>query len=122
MVYIWRGKRAITETFITVPLMLIGNGMLILYGRLLFRAESLEQIGRFTLVLATGAEGLDYGAAMPRLSAVGGILLLAVWEITQSRSGGYARFYHKLPVPLVALAVVCVIFLTFEQPASAMCV
>lgn len=122
VLYIWRGKRRIKETLITVPLMFVGNGILILYGRLLFRAESLDQIGLFTWVLATGSGGLDYGGTMPRLSAVGGILLLAVWELAQYRSGGYAKFYRKLPIPVVAFAVACMLFLIFmgtsNEPAQ----
>lgn len=122
ILYVKRGNRAFVQNAITVPLMFIGNGILTLYGRMLFRAESLAQIGLFTTVLATGAGGLDYGGTMPRLSAVGGIALLTVWEIVQYRRGGDARFYRDLPLPLVGFAVACMIFLIFmgtsNEPAQ----
>ncbi len=122
LTYVLRGKRAFTQTLLTVTLMFIGNGILILYGRLLFRAESFSQIWLFTSVLATGSGGLDYGGTMPRLSAVGGVLLLTVWEVAQYRRGGDARFYRELPLPIVGFAVACMIFLTFmgtsNEPAE----
>jgi hypothetical protein len=59
---------------------------------------------------------------LPRLSAIGGILLLTVWEVAQYRSGGSAKFYRTLPVPIVGFAVACMIFLTFmgtsNEPAQ----
>ena len=122
IIFIKRGKRAFRQTLLTVTFMFIGNGLLTLYGRLLFRAESLDQVGTFTRVLLTGAGGLDYGGTLPRLSAVGGILLLTVWEIVQYRKGGDARFYQTMPLPLVGFAVACMIFLTFmglsNEPAE----
>ncbi len=122
VLYIARGKQTIKETWLTLPLMFIGNGILTLYGRMLFRAESLDQIWLFTAILATGAGGFDYGGTMPRLSAIGGIIVLVVWEVVQYRRGGSAKFYRDLPLPVVAFAVACMIFLTFmglsNEPAQ----
>lgn len=120
--YIWRGKRPIRETTLNLPFIFFGNILLILYGRMLFRAESLDQVGQFTWVLLTGTGGLDYGAGMPRLSAVGGFLLLLVWEIVQYRRGGDARFYQTLPRIVIGFAIACMIFLTLmgisNEPAQ----
>ena len=122
VVYLWRGKREFAQTAITLPLIFLGNIILILYGRLLFRAESFDQIELFTWVLATGSGGLDYGGTVPRLSALGGIALLTVWEVIQYRRGGDARFYQSMPAPLVGFAIACMVFLTFmgtsNEPAQ----
>jgi hypothetical protein len=53
------------------------------YGRLLFRARSFAQIVEFTRLLVTDFGNFDYGASVPRLSAILGLSLLIPMEIIQ---------------------------------------
>jgi D-alanyl-lipoteichoic acid acyltransferase DltB (MBOAT superfamily) len=103
-------------------LKMAGFGMLTLYGWLLFRARSLEQVAVHTTTLFTGRGGLAIEAARPALSAVLGIILLVVWEIAQYRRGGDARFYRAVPTPVTGLAVALMLFLilmgTSNEPAQ----
>jgi alginate O-acetyltransferase complex protein AlgI len=103
-------------------LKMAGFGMLTLYGWLLFRARSLEQVAVYTQTLFTGRGGLGIEAARPALSAVIGVLLLIAWEIAQYRRGGDARFYRAWPVAIVGLAAGLMIFLilmgTSNEPAQ----
>lgn len=103
-------------------LKMAGFGMLTLYGWLLFRARSLEQVAVHTTTLFTGRGGLAIEAARPALSAVLGIILLVVWEIAQYRRGGDARFYRAVPTPITGLAVALMLFLilmgTSNEPAQ----
>lgn len=93
-----------------------------LYGWLLFRARSFDQIESYTTALLTGRGGLAFDAARPGLSAVAGVLLLAAWEIAQYRRGGDARFYRGYPSVLTGLAIAAMLFLTFmgmsNEPAQ----
>lgn len=103
-------------------LKMAGFGMLTLYGWLLFRARSLEQVAVHTTTLLTGKGGLAFEAARPALSAVIGVVLLIVWEIAQYRRGGDARFYRALPTAGTGLALAIMLFLilmgTSNEPAQ----
>ena len=81
-----------------------------LYGWLLFRATSLEQVVTFTGLLVTGSGGLDYGAAMPRLSAAIGLPLLIAMELIEYNSGN-RYWYRRLRVPLMGLLAALMLFL-----------
>ena len=81
-----------------------------LYGWLLFRATSLEQVVTFTGLLLTGSGGLDYGAAMPRLSAAIGIPLLIAMELIEYNSGN-RYWYRRLRLPLMGLFAALMLFL-----------
>ena len=103
-------------------LKLFGFGLVTLYGWLLFRARSFDQVVEFTRTMLTGKGGLAIAASLPGLAAVLGIALLAVWEITQYRAGGSARFYQRLPLWLIGLAVALMLYLTImgtsNEPAQ----
>jgi len=79
------------------------------YGWLLFRAHSLQQIIDFTRVLIVDFGHLDYGAGLPRLSALFGLILLIPMEIAQYRTGD-ACYYQRFPVPLRGMFVAALIF------------
>jgi D-alanyl-lipoteichoic acid acyltransferase DltB (MBOAT superfamily) len=97
-------------------------GIVTLYGWLLFRARSFDQITTYTSTLLTGRGGLSFEAGQPAISAAAGVLFLAVWEITQYRLGGDPRFYRRLPPALVGLAIALMLFLTLmgmsNEPAQ----
>lgn len=82
-----------------------GFGIVTLYGWLLFRARSFDQVATYTLTLLSGRGGLVFEAGRPAVSAVAGVLLLVGWEIAQYRCAGDARFYRRLPPPVVGLAL-----------------
>jgi D-alanyl-lipoteichoic acid acyltransferase DltB (MBOAT superfamily) len=102
---------AARDTALQAVLKTAAFGVVTLYGWLLFRATSFEQIASFTSILLTGKGGLAIEAARPGFSAVLGIVLLVIWEFAQYRSGGNARFYRALPAPLTGFAVACMLFL-----------
>ncbi len=93
----------------------------ILYGWLLFRSHSLEQIESFTSLLISDFGDLDYGGNIPRFSALVGIPVLAAMEI-----GHYLTedpcFYRRLPVPiqgfLIALLIAITIMGMSNEPAQ----
>jgi D-alanyl-lipoteichoic acid acyltransferase DltB (MBOAT superfamily) len=97
-------------------------GIITLYGWLLFRARSFDQIGTYTTTLLTGRGGLVFEAGRPAVSAAAGVLLLVVWEVAQYRCGGEARFYRRLPPVVVGLAIALMLFLTLmgtsNEPAQ----
>ena len=89
----------------------LGFGMVTLYGWLLFRAHSFDQVAVFTRTLFTGAGGLRLSASLPPLSTLLGILVLATWEIGQFRAGGDGRFYRRYPAWTVGLFMALMVFL-----------
>ena len=89
----------------------LGFSLFTLYGWMLFRAHSFDQIADFTRILATGTGGLRFSASLPPLSTLLGIVLLAVWEAAQYRDGGDNRFYLRFPSWLVGLAIASMLFL-----------
>jgi len=103
-------------------LKIAGFGIVTLYGWLLFRARSFDQIATYTTTLLTGRGGLVFEAGLPAISAAAGVLLLIVLEITQYRLGGDPRFYRRLPPALVGLAIALMLFLTLmgmsNEPAQ----
>ena len=90
---------------------MMGFGLFTLYGWLLFRARSFDQIAEFTRILATGAGGLHFSASVPPLSTLLGTAFLAAWEVAQYRDGGDSRFYQRFPAPLIGLAIAAMLFL-----------
>ncbi|MBN8808835.1 MAG: MBOAT family protein [Sphingomonas sp.] len=89
----------------------LGFGLVTLYGWLLFRAHSFDQVAVFTRTLFTGAGGLRLSASLPPLSALLGILVLGTWEIGQYRAGGDGRFYQRYPAWTVGLFMALMVFL-----------
>lgn len=89
----------------------LGFSLFTLYGWMLFRAHSFDQIADFTRILATGTGGLRFSASLPPLSTLLGIVLLATWEAAQYRDGGDNRFYLRFPSWLVGLAIASMLFL-----------
>ena len=92
-----------------------------LYGWLLFRATSLHQVVDFTRLIFTDFGSLDYGAAIPRLSALAGIPLLAAMELVEYNLDD-RYWYRKLPLPLLGLLAATLVFLTLmgtsNEPAQ----
>ena len=85
-------------------------------------SESFEQIASFTATLFTGRGGLSFAAGLPSLSALLGILLLAVIELVQYNWGSDRQFYRRLPGAVVGLTLALMIYLTFmgtsNEPAQ----
>jgi D-alanyl-lipoteichoic acid acyltransferase DltB (MBOAT superfamily) len=63
------------------------------YGWLIFRAHSGAQIVDFTTRLVKDFGNLDYGAGMPRLSALVGLIVLLAIELGQYWSGD--TYFHR---------------------------
>jgi hypothetical protein len=63
------------------------------YGWLIFRAHSGAQIVDFTARLVKDFGNLDYGAGMPRLSALVGLIVLLAIELGQYWSGD--TYFHR---------------------------
>lgn len=97
-------------------------GIVTLYGWLLFRARSFDQVATYTSTLLTGRGGFAFEAGQPAISAAAGVLLLIAWEIAQYRLGGDPRFYRRLPPALVGLVIALMLFLTLmgmsNEPAQ----
>lgn len=110
------------DTRLSSAAKIVGFGCLTLYGWLLFRATSLDQVVSFTGTLLTGHGGLSLAASMPSLSAILGIALLGVMELVQYNRGGEARFYQQIPRALAGFAIALMIYLTFmgmsNEPAQ----
>lgn len=92
-----------------------------LYGWLLFRANSLHQVVDFTRLIFSTSGLHDFGAAVPRLSALAGIPVLAAMEFIEYNSND--RFwYRKIPLPLYGLLAATLLFLTLmgtsNEPAQ----
>lgn len=91
------------------------------YGWLLFRAHSLEQVSNFSSILFTDFGNLDYGGAMPRPSAIIGVILLGAMELVQHLRGE-SHWYQRLPLPLLGLLISTMIYITLmgtsNEPAQ----
>lgn len=111
-----------TDGRLLAVLKIAGFGILTLYGWLLFRARSMEQIGTYTSTLLTGGGGLSLEVGRPAISAALGVIVLIVWEIVQYARGGDARFYRAPSVVLVGFILAIMVFLTFmgmsNEPAQ----
>ena len=92
-----------------------------LYGWLLFRATSLHQVVDFTRLIFTNVGIHDFGAAIPRLSALAGIPVLAAMEFTEYNTDN-RYWYRRLPLPLFGLLTATLLFLTLmgtsNEPAQ----
>jgi alginate O-acetyltransferase complex protein AlgI len=92
-----------------------------LYGWLLFRATSLHQVVDFTRLIFTNVGIHDFGAAIPRLSALAGIPVLATMEFTEYNTDN-RYWYRRLPLPLFGLLTATLLFLTLmgtsNEPAQ----
>ena len=107
------GAAAVRPLLHPVEVAKIGGFLLItLYGWLLFRATSLQQVVEFTGILFTGPISFDVAASPPRLSALIGMVLLAGIEIAQYLRGGNARFYQLLPAPALGQLTAAMLFVT----------
>lgn len=91
------------------------------YGWLLFRSNSMEQIVKFSSILVLDFGDIDYGADLPRLSALIGIPILAVLEFTEYLTDN-PDYYHRLRIPvrgiLGALMIFVVILGMNNEPAQ----
>ena len=97
----------------------LGFGLLTLYGWLLFRANSFDQIVGFSTVLATGEGGLRFAASIPPLSTVLGVVFLALWELAQFKHGGEGDFYKRYSGWMIGFALACMIFLIVMGSSNA---
>jgi alginate O-acetyltransferase complex protein AlgI len=92
-----------------------------LYGWLLFRATSLHQVVDFTRLLFTNVGMHDFGAAIPRLSALAGIPVLVAMEFVEYNSAD-RYWYRRLSLPLFGLLTATLLFLTLmgtsNEPAQ----
>lgn len=95
--------------------------VVVCYGWLLFRAHSFDQIAHFTWLLVADFGNLDYGARLPRLSAVFGIPLLMIMEFIQYGMSDPC-YYKRFPTPakgfLIAAMIVLTIMGTSNEPAQ----
>ena len=97
---------------ILAVLKMAGFGIITLYGWLLFRARSFDQVVGYTATLFSGRGGLAIDAGRPALSSAIGVMVLIVWEIAQYRQGGDACFYRKFHPAIVGFFVALMLFLT----------
>lgn len=97
----------------------LGFALFTLYGWLLFRAHSFDQIAHFTHVLLTGAGGFGFAAKLPPLSTLLGAGFLASWEIGQFAASGDGRFYQRFPAWTVGLAIALMVFLLIMGTSNA---
>jgi D-alanyl-lipoteichoic acid acyltransferase DltB (MBOAT superfamily) len=109
----WRGERT-RESAIRKLIAMAFFFLLTLYGWLLFRAESLEQIVSFTIKMATDWGHLGFNAAPPRLSAIVGLPLLVAMEIREyrTRDQQYDRSLPRLVRGGLYAAIVFVLLLS----------
>jgi alginate O-acetyltransferase complex protein AlgI len=103
---------AASDGHLTATLKIIGFGLVTLYGWLLFRATSFEQIANFTTTLFTGRGGLAIAASLPSLSALLGIVLLTLMELVQYNIGSQNQVYRRIPNMVVGLVMAFMIYLT----------
>ena len=86
-----------------------GFFVLTCYGWVLFRSQSLAQIGALTRTLVLDFGNLDLTAPLPPESTLAGLPLLFVVEVTEYRLGG-RRLDEVLPVPVWTAAYAVMIF------------
>jgi alginate O-acetyltransferase complex protein AlgI len=123
---VWTSKRG-DAPVLERPNVLLGAAkigfffLFTLYGWLLFRANSLQQVVDFTRLIFTGFGSLDIGFAIPRLSALAGIPLLAMMEFAEYNLND-RYWYRRLLVPLFGLLCATLLFLTLmgtsNEPAQ----
>jgi alginate O-acetyltransferase complex protein AlgI len=82
------------------------------YGWLLFRARSLSQVVDFTGLLVTDFGNLNYGAGIPRMSAILGIALLVVMEIVQHWRRDDPHYYRHYYAVLQGFALAAMLLFT----------
>jgi alginate O-acetyltransferase complex protein AlgI len=114
-----RGRPAQPDGPIEAVAKTFGFGLLTLYGWLLFRANSFNQVTDFTRILASGEGGLRFAASVPPLSTLLGVVLLAMWELAQFRHDGKGDFYKRYPAWTIGFALACMIFLTVMGTSNA---
>lgn len=91
------------------------------YGWLLFRARSLSQVIDFTGLLFTDFGNFNYGAGVPRLSAILGIALLIMLEIIQYWRNDphyYRHFYAVVRGAAVAAMLLFTAMGMSNEPAQ----
>ena len=100
---------------------ILGFFAFVCYGWLLFRARSFAQIVEFTRLLVTDFGNIDYGASVPRLSAILGLSLLIPMEIIQYCKDD-AYYYLRFPMPLrglfIAALIVVIMIGMSNEPAQ----
>lgn len=122
---IWREYRPGGSNFWKRPLarlLLIAIFFIIVcYGWLLFRAQSLSQIVQFTSLLISDFGNLNYGVGPPRLSSTLGLPLLLLIEICQYWTND-ARYYRRLVLPvrgfLIAAMLSVIVIGMSNEPAQ----
>jgi alginate O-acetyltransferase complex protein AlgI len=107
---------------VAATLKIAGFGLVTLYGWLLFRATSLEQVVGFTAALFTGRGGLTISAGLPSLSALLGILVLIAVELIDYRRESNRGVYRQIPRFAIGLAIALMSYLIFmgmsNEPAQ----
>ncbi len=95
--------------------------IVVCYGWLLFRAQSLAQIVHFSSLLIFDFGDPNYGAGIPRLSSILGLSLLLVMEIAQYWTND-ARYYRSLILPargfLIAVMLAIITIGMSNEPAQ----
>jgi hypothetical protein len=75
----------------------------------------------YSRLIFTDFGSLDYGAAIPRLSALAGIPVLAAMELAEYNLDN-RYWYRRLPLPLFGLLCATLLFLTLmgtsNEPAQ----
>ena len=114
-------ERTLSRSFITQTISIAGFFAFVCYGWLLFRSHSLTQIVDFTRLLFVDFGNIDYGAGLPRMSALLGLALLIPMEIIQYWKAD-AHYYQRFPVPLrgcfIAALIVVIMIGTSNEPAQ----
>jgi alginate O-acetyltransferase complex protein AlgI len=92
--------------------------VLMLYGWLLFRAKSMEQILSYTTTLLAGPYTWHTEMKQPPLSALLGVPLLMLHDLAAYRSG-YATFYRSLRPWYASWVYALLVFVTLMGLANA---
>lgn len=95
--------------------------VIVCYGWLLFRAQSLAQVVYFSSLLISDFGNLDYRGGSPRFSSVLGLTLLLFMEIAQYWTSD-ARYYRSLILPargfLIAAMLAIIMIGMSNEPAQ----
>jgi D-alanyl-lipoteichoic acid acyltransferase DltB (MBOAT superfamily) len=104
-----RKGRAVARGPLLGAASIAGFFVLTCYGWVLFRAQSLAQIGALTRTLLLDFGNLRLTAPLPPETTLAGLPLLFVLEVTEFRLGG-RRIEEALPVPVWTAAYAVMIF------------
>jgi D-alanyl-lipoteichoic acid acyltransferase DltB (MBOAT superfamily) len=92
--------------------------LFVLYGWLLFRANSAAQVGAFTHKLLTGFRDLSVSLPKPTFSAILGVAVLGVYELIQYNTGRL-DIHARWPAPVRGLFYAALITLCLMGTSNA---